>query len=161
MPTPRETVVAFLTQACCGTIVALHRMGGMEVMLYKEQLVVMLTRYFNSCWNSLLSGDDPYVVESFNMMKHDNPGCVMRYLFSVGTSVLPDEPPQEIARYSPEDTDDLEAARVTISETLQQLLAERIAVDPFQHSCEGLSLSAERTAWSEKGCPPQNFFEIS
>ncbi|CCD16445.1 unnamed protein product [Trypanosoma congolense IL3000] len=161
MTTPREVFTAFLTQACCGTIVALHRMGNTEIVTYKEQLVFMLTGYFNNCWNFLLSGGDAYVVESFEMMKHDNPSCVIRHLFSIGASILPDEPPLEIVCVTPDNVEALEAARMAISKTLHQLIMDSTTDELFLHTCEGLSLNEERAIWVEKGRPTVAFFEVS
>ncbi|KAH9577860.1 hypothetical protein LSM04_008002 [Trypanosoma melophagium] len=161
MPESKTTVVNFLTQACCGAIMAVHRMGNVDQDMYKDNLVALLARYLNNCWNSLLREDDDFVLDCFAATGHDHPSCVMKKIFALGTAVLPDKPPLELANCDPEVQTDLDAARVLISNFLQRVLLEKWSDDIWDHECESLSLSEERASWTRHGCPTDDFFVLS
>ncbi|ORC91220.1 uncharacterized protein TM35_000062250 [Trypanosoma theileri] len=161
MTNSKTTVIDFLTQACCGTIMAVHRMGNTDPELYKDQLVALLARYLNNCWNSLLRGDDSFVLDCFAATGHDHPSCVLKKMFALGTFVLPDRPPLELANCNPEVPADLDAARVLVSNFLQRVLSENWNDSIWGHECDALSLNEERALWTQNGCPTDDFFVLS
>ncbi|EAN93578.1 hypothetical protein C3747_274g8 [Trypanosoma cruzi] len=161
MSTSKESTVEFLTQACCGTIMALFRMGIVDPDSYKDQLVVLMSRYLNNCWNALLRGDDPVVISTYAAINHDRPNCVFKKFFDLGTHAFPERCPEELLKYSPDDPQHLEDARIEVSELLKAFFSENIPDDFWNHECDGLSLEEERSIWAQNGCATEEFFVLS
>ncbi|RNF23149.1 uncharacterized protein Tco025E_02897 [Trypanosoma conorhini] len=140
---------------------ALFRMGIVDPELYKDQLVVFLTRYLNNCWLSLLRGDDNFVVSTYTAINHDHPNCVLKRLFGFATRAFPERPPLELMKYSPNDPEQLEHARVEVSELLKSFFSENIPDDYWDHQCDAMSLEEERSIWVQNGCNSEDFFVLS
>ncbi|RNF10405.1 hypothetical protein TraAM80_01577 [Trypanosoma rangeli] len=140
---------------------ALFRMGIVDPELYKDQLVVFFSRYLNNCWISLLRGDDNFVVSVYTAINHDHPNCVFKKLFELGTHAFPEHPPLELTKYAPDDPEQLEAARVEVSELLNFFFSQSTPDNYWNHSCDTLSLEEERALWTQNGCKSEDFFVVS
>eukprot|EP01098_Paradermamoeba_levis_P008695 TRINITY_DN3598_c0_g1_i5.p1 TRINITY_DN3598_c0_g1~~TRINITY_DN3598_c0_g1_i5.p1 ORF type:complete len:175 (+),score=36.78 TRINITY_DN3598_c0_g1_i5:128-652(+) len=95
----------FIGQAVCGAQMAAFRAGGLpwDDPQYNPGKIVMLYRYFNTCWASLVRNDDPYVTETFTKIHHllpeESPLCLFHLILNLSAICL--QQPLEIGFSTP------------------------------------------------------------
>ncbi|KAL9647768.1 hypothetical protein ABK040_001368 [Willaertia magna] len=144
-----QTLIDFLTQALCGTIIALKRCGIEQTTTnYKGVVRAQFANYLNMCWISLLKQDDNYVIDTFTKINHKSPICLIHAMMFIGNQILPEEP---ILIGSSSKVPNLDLTRNLISEICRNALQQMDLEELLGHECSGKSLEEEREEWLEKG----------